>query len=90
MIAGKFAWDQRDELTSLASDPLWHLAGNGPIGRTRVPHPPSVPAHSSAALEAKAHALIERAAMFAAPAIIAAEYRPHFGAVPYLLGVQPY
>ena len=85
----RFIWprDQLEERVD-SGEPL--LLADPSVLRRKVPGPPFVPSHSSAALETQAHLLVERAAAFAAPALIAAEYRPHFAAVPYLLGVQPY
>jgi len=85
----RFIWP-RDQLGERleAGEPL--LLADPSALRRKVPQPPFIPSHSSAALEAQAHVLVERAAAFAAPALIAAEYRPHFAPVPCLLGVHPW
>ena len=87
---GRVTWSpgRLEERSLLALDDSWRLAGL-PGLRARVFLPPFVPAHSSAALEAKAHALIERAAAFAPPAAVTCEYRFH-AALPSLMGVQPF
>ena len=79
---------QRDELHGSATEESWQSTGL-PIARTRVPGPPTVPSHSAAALEAQAHALIERAGAFAPPAM-PAEYRAALAPPPFTLGVQPF
>jgi hypothetical protein len=55
-----------------------------------VSRPPFIPAHSSAALEAKAHALIERAAAFAAAGASPRFTSPHSRARAVADGVQPF
>jgi len=80
---------QRDELHGSAIKEFWQLTSL-PIARTRVPRMPAIPSHSSAALEAKAHGLVERMAAFSPPAMLAAEVRSQVGSPPYLLGVQPF
>lgn len=89
MISGKYWLDQFEDLSIFGSGQPWHLA-SPPISRTRVPRPPAVPSHTSAALEAQTHVLVERAAAFAPPAMLAVEHRPHLDPMPHLLGVQPF
>lgn len=69
-------------------DDSWRLPGATGL-RPRVPLPPFVPSHSSAALEAKAHALVERAAAFAPPAMAIHEQRFH-ALLAEAMGVQPF
>ena len=69
-------------------DDSWRLPGATSL-RPRVSLPPFVTGHSSAALEAKAHALIERAAAFAPPAMAIHEHRMQF-ALAETMGVQPF
>ena len=87
---GRVTWSpgRLTERVLLSLDDSWRPAGQ-PSLRPRVSLPPFVPAHSSAALEAKAHALIERAAAFAPPAMAIHEHRIHVP-LPSLMGVQPF
>ena len=80
-------WQHQD--LSLLGHELSRLAGQ-PSLRVRVPRPPFVPAHSIAALEAKVHALVERAAAFAPPAMAIPDYHPFPDLLPDLPGVQPF
>lgn len=87
---GRATWSpgRIDDRSLLSLDDSWRAAG-WPSLRRRVSPPPFVPVHSSAALEAKAHALIERAAAFSPPAMLTQEHRTH-SPLPSLMGVQPF
>ena len=87
---GRVTWSpgRPTERVLLSLDDSWRPAGQ-PSLWPRVFLPPFVPAHSSAALEAKAHALIERAAAFAPLAMAIHEHRIHVP-LPSLMGVQPF
>jgi hypothetical protein len=89
-MMGRVTWSpgRLDARALLSLDDSWRLAGL-PNLQPRVSLPPFVPAHSSAALQAKAHALIERAAAFAPPALAIHE-RPTHVLSPSLMAVQPY
>ena len=86
---GRVTWSpgRLTERGLLILDDSWRPAGQP--GLRRVSLPPFVPAHSSASLEAKAHALIERAAAFAPPAVAIHEHRIHVP-LPSLMSVQPF
>ena len=87
---GRVTWSpgRIHDRSLLGLDDSWRAAGF-PISRSRVSPPPFVPVHSSAALEAQAHALIERAAAFAPPAVAIHEHRSH-APLPWVSGVQPF
>ena len=87
---GRVTWSpgRIHDRSLLSLDDSWRAAGLA-SSRPRVSLPPFVPAHSSAALEAKVHALIERAAAFAPPAVAIHEHRSH-APLPSVWGVQPF
>jgi len=76
----------REQLAELVLDSaLWQGL------RPRVSLPPFIPAHSQAALEAKAHALIEQAARFAPPGMVIHQHRsPAPLLLPSAMDVQPF
>ena len=75
----------REQLADLVlRNELW------PGLRPRVSLPPFVSAHSQAALEAKAHALIEQAAAFSPPGIVIHQPRSHAPLLPSAMDVQPF
>lgn len=85
MISGKYAYDQLQELSTFSRPQALIDAGPSFLGN-RVTLMPRIPGHSSFALEAKSHALVQVMAGSFAPPVVGYGGPRHFDGLPHVAG----